>query len=109
METDLLSSLPVALEILEAMRTRIIELEDELAPQPSMKRARTRIAPDVSTPAAAGPSAASIKMDERKRKMQVKKARILSHSLRIVRSLNPFNLKECKSDVVKFQDFPQVH
>ncbi|KAF8799327.1 hypothetical protein BYT27DRAFT_7201853 [Phlegmacium glaucopus] len=29
-----LSSLPVTLEILEAMRTRIIELEDELAPTP---------------------------------------------------------------------------
>jgi hypothetical protein len=61
------------------MQMRIIELEDELAQQPSTKRARTSIAssaPDESesTPAAStGPSTASIKMDEKKRKMQVKR------------------------------------
>ncbi|KAF8816571.1 hypothetical protein BYT27DRAFT_7181909 [Phlegmacium glaucopus] len=96
-ELDLLSSLPVTPEILEAMRTRIIELEDELAQQPPTKRARTSIAPsapDASTPAAAGPSTTSIKMDEKKRKMQVKK---------VFDRLK----KECKSDAVKFQGSPK--
>lgn len=59
------------------MRTRIIELEDELAQQPPTKRARTSNAANAtelsSTAAATGPSAASAKADEKKRKMQVKK------------------------------------
>ena len=62
-------------QVLEAMRTRIIELEDELSQQPPTKRARTsntNDAPDAS-PAVAGPSNSSSKADEKKRKMQVKK------------------------------------
>ncbi|KDR78721.1 hypothetical protein GALMADRAFT_223970 [Galerina marginata CBS 339.88] len=96
-ELDLMSSLPVTPEVLEAMRTRIVELEDELTQQPPAKRARTSnvaSAPDASTSAAAGPSAASVKADEKKRKMQVKK---------VFDRLK----KECKSDAVKFQGSPK--
>ncbi|KAF8801699.1 hypothetical protein BYT27DRAFT_6788299 [Phlegmacium glaucopus] len=45
------------------------QLEDELVQQPPTKHARTSIA---STPVAARPSLASIKMNEKKRKMQAK-------------------------------------
>ncbi|GLB36786.1 hypothetical protein LshimejAT787_0310730 [Lyophyllum shimeji] len=94
-EVDLMSSLPLTAEVLEAMRARIIELEDELAQLRPTKRARTN---DSSEPAtltaastsAAGPSTASAKADEKKRKMQVKK---------VFDRLK----KECKSDAVKFQ------
>ncbi|PPQ69336.1 hypothetical protein CVT26_002568 [Gymnopilus dilepis] len=96
-ELDLMSSLPVTAEVLEAMRTRIIELEDELSQQPPTKRARTSNANDApdASPAVAGPSNGSSKADEKKRKMQVKK---------IFDRLK----KECKSDAVKFQGAPKT-
>ncbi|KAG6909075.1 hypothetical protein DXG01_002056 [Tephrocybe rancida] len=84
---------PITPQVLEAMRTRIIELEDEIAQQPPTKRARTSIVPETTaeaSTASAGPSAASLKAEEKKRKMQVKK---------VFDRLK----KECKSDVVKFQ------
>lgn len=59
-----------ASQVLEAMRTRIVELENELAQQPPSKRARTSNASDVAD---ASTSAGSGKADEKKRKMQVKK------------------------------------
>jgi hypothetical protein len=57
------------------MRLRIIELEDELSQQPPAKRARRSnavLAPVPST-SAPGPTAASVKAEEKRHKMQVKK------------------------------------
>ncbi|KJA26794.1 hypothetical protein HYPSUDRAFT_180336 [Hypholoma sublateritium FD-334 SS-4] len=74
-------------EIVEAMRLRILELEDEISTQaPPAKRARTSAAADSSAPT---PNA-SAKADEKKRKIQVKK---------IFDQLK----KDCKSNDVKFQ------
>lgn len=57
------------------MRLRIVELEDELYQQPPAKRARTSNTAQapVGSTSAPGPTAASIKAEEKKRKMQVKK------------------------------------
>ncbi|KAJ7615249.1 hypothetical protein DFH06DRAFT_1145964 [Mycena polygramma] len=89
-EVDLSASLPV----LDAMRLRIIQLEDQLATPPPAKRAKTAAstsaAASTSTAATAAPTAASSKAEEKKRKMQVKK---------IFDRLK----KECKSDSLKFQ------
>lgn len=61
------------------MRTRILELEDEIAQQRPTKRTRATIAttsavdaPEAST-STARPSAASTKAEEKKHKMQIKK------------------------------------
>ncbi|KAF9466998.1 hypothetical protein BDZ94DRAFT_1250277 [Collybia nuda] len=96
-ELDLASALPVTAQVLEAMRLRIVELEDELYQQPPLKRARISSAvPAGMAPAPApGPTAASIKADEKRRKMQVKK---------IFDRLK----KECKADGVKFQGLPKT-
>jgi hypothetical protein len=59
------------------MKLRIIELEDELSQQPPKKRGRkgdeNAQATSVPTGSNSTPSAASVKADEKKRKMQVKK------------------------------------
>ncbi|KAG5644120.1 hypothetical protein DXG03_009066 [Asterophora parasitica] len=67
--------LPAPSSGLEALRARIIELEDEIAQQPPTKRAQTSHAPaaDEASTSAAGPSAASLNAEEKKRKMQAKK------------------------------------
>ncbi|KAJ7473989.1 hypothetical protein FB451DRAFT_1247591 [Mycena latifolia] len=51
-EVDLTAPIPVTLEVLNAMRLRIIELEDELAGPPPAKRAKTAAStsPKVSKP-----------------------------------------------------------
>ncbi|TFK38758.1 hypothetical protein BDQ12DRAFT_705322 [Crucibulum laeve] len=82
-------------ELVEAMRLRIIELEDELNLQPPpAKRARTKAAATAETAdpvnSTSTPTATSVKADEKKRKLQVKK---------IFDRLK----KECKADGVKFQ------
>ncbi|KAF8888699.1 hypothetical protein CPB84DRAFT_1849519 [Gymnopilus junonius] len=93
-----MSSLPVTAEAFEAMRMRIIELEDQLAQQPSAKRARTSHASyvaDGATPAVAGTSASSGKTDEKK-----SVCLMLGSFLRLK--------KGCKSDAVKFQGSPKT-
>ncbi|KAJ7233611.1 hypothetical protein B0H12DRAFT_168183 [Mycena haematopus] len=90
-EVDLTTSIPVTPEVLDAMRLRIIQLEDELAPP--AKRAKTAAAStsaSASTSATPAASTSSRKAEEKKHKMQVKK---------IFDRLK----KECKSDSVKFQ------
>ncbi|KAF5376958.1 hypothetical protein D9615_007255 [Tricholomella constricta] len=96
-ELDLMSSLPVTPQVLGAMRARIVELENEIAQQPPKKRARLSHAPDAdeASTSAAGPSTASLKADEKKRKMQVKK---MFDRLK----------RECKSDAVKFQGSAKI-
>ncbi|KAF7367765.1 hypothetical protein MSAN_00840600 [Mycena sanguinolenta] len=96
-EVDLTTAIPVTPEVLDAMRLRIIQLEDELATPPPAKRAKTAAASTsavASTSASAAPSASatasSSKAEEKKRKMQIKK---------IFDRLK----KECKSEAVKFQ------
>ncbi|KAJ7030200.1 hypothetical protein C8F04DRAFT_1222440 [Mycena alexandri] len=90
-ELDLAASIPVTPEVLDAMRLRIIQLEDELATPPPAKRAKTAAsASAVASTSSAAPTASSSKAEEKKRKMQVKK--IFDHLK-----------KECKSDSVKFQ------
>ncbi|KAF8888721.1 hypothetical protein CPB84DRAFT_1837606 [Gymnopilus junonius] len=42
-ELDLMSSLPLTAEVLEALKTRIIELEDELAQQPEEKKRNMQV------------------------------------------------------------------
>ncbi|KAJ7193382.1 hypothetical protein GGX14DRAFT_589424 [Mycena pura] len=87
------SSIPVTAEAIEAMRLRILELEDELSAQlPPAKRAKTT--PAAASASASTSTAASSKAEEKKRKMQVKK---------IFDRLK----KECKSDAVKFQGGPK--
>ncbi|KAJ7691336.1 hypothetical protein B0H17DRAFT_1133857 [Mycena rosella] len=81
-ELDLTASIPVTLEacfqrvfsVLDAMRLRIIELEDELASPPPAKRTKTTASAvaAVSTSTAA-PTASLSKAEEKKRKMQIKK------------------------------------
>ncbi|KAJ7715378.1 hypothetical protein B0H16DRAFT_500741 [Mycena metata] len=89
-ELDLAASIPVTPAVLDAMRLRIIQLEDELATPPA-KRAKTAAsASAVASSSSAAPAASSSKAEEKKRKMQVKK--IFDHLK-----------KECKSDSVKFQ------
>ncbi|RDB27296.1 hypothetical protein Hypma_004311 [Hypsizygus marmoreus] len=95
-ELDLMSPIPVTPQVLEAMRLRIIELEDGIAQQPPAKRARTSNGASAPAPeASAGPSAASTKAEEKKRKMQVKK---------IFDRLK----KECRLDACKFQGAPKT-
>ncbi|KAJ7159693.1 hypothetical protein C8R46DRAFT_1164890 [Mycena filopes] len=94
-ELDLAASLPVTPEVLDAMRLRIVQLEDELATAtpPPAKRAKTAASTSAvasTSTSAAASSASSSKAEEKKRKMQVKK---------IFDRLK----KECKSDAVKFQ------
>ncbi|KAJ7933065.1 hypothetical protein B0H13DRAFT_1700934 [Mycena leptocephala] len=89
-EVDLTASVPVTPEVLDAMRLRIIQLEDELATPPPAKRAKTSASASAVASMSAAPTASSSKADEKKRKMQVKK---------IFDRLK----KECKSDAVKFQ------
>ncbi|KAF8647210.1 hypothetical protein AX16_006848 [Volvariella volvacea WC 439] len=95
---DLSRTIPINGQVIDAMRARIIELEDQLealqAPNPN-KRQRTaasaaavQLAPGPSK--TDGPSAGASKAEEKKRKMQLKK---------IYDRLK----KECKSDNVKFQ------
>ncbi|KAF8185867.1 hypothetical protein K438DRAFT_1919925 [Mycena galopus ATCC 62051] len=97
-ELDLTASVPVTAEILDAMRLRIIQLEDELATPSPAKRAKTAAANTSANASAstsgAPPAASSSKAEEKKRKMQVKK---------IFDRLK----KECKSDGVKFQGSPK--
>ncbi|KAF8970487.1 hypothetical protein BDZ97DRAFT_2071910 [Flammula alnicola] len=98
-ELDLTSTISQATpQIVEAMRLRILQLENEISSQPPpAKRAKTT----ASAPTAAGPSASSeagpssTKAEEKKHKMQVKK---------IFDQLK----KECKSDNVKFQGSPKT-
>ncbi|KIJ53574.1 hypothetical protein M422DRAFT_25416 [Sphaerobolus stellatus SS14] len=74
-------------EVVEAMRLRILELENQLSEQePAAKRAKTSATPAMS----AVPAAATSKADEKKHKIQVKK---------IFDRLK----KECKSPALKFQ------
>ncbi|KAJ6608869.1 hypothetical protein B0H10DRAFT_2066481 [Mycena sp. CBHHK59/15] len=95
-EVDLNASIPVSPQVVEAMRLRIIQLEDELSAQPPpAKRAKAAApAPAVPSASATAPTASSSKAEEKKRKMQVKK---------IFDRLK----KECKSDSVKFQGSPK--
>ncbi|KAJ6505838.1 hypothetical protein C8R47DRAFT_1102550 [Mycena vitilis] len=89
-EVDLSASLPVTSEVLDAMRLRIIQLEDQLATPPA-KRAKTAASTSAAaSTSTAAPTASSSKAEEKKRKMQVKK---------IFDRLK----KECKSDSLKFQ------
>ncbi|KAJ7791771.1 hypothetical protein B0H14DRAFT_3500087 [Mycena olivaceomarginata] len=94
-EIDLTASVPV----LDAMRLRIIQLEDELATPPPAKRAKTAASTSAnavaSTSSASAPTASSSKAEEKKRKVQVKK---------IFDRLK----KECKSDSLKFQGSPKT-
>ncbi|KAI1797210.1 hypothetical protein LXA43DRAFT_402133 [Ganoderma leucocontextum] len=90
-EVDLqnLDAQNVAPEVVEAMKQRIIELEDQLAAKPPpAKRARTSAAA-TEAPQASG-SGASTKADEKKRKAQLKK---ICDRLK----------KECKTEKCKFQ------
>ncbi|KAJ7447594.1 hypothetical protein B0H11DRAFT_2082720 [Mycena galericulata] len=90
-ELDLTASIPITSEVLDAMRRRIIQLEDELAVPPPAKRAKTAAtASPVASTSTAAPTASSSKAEEKKRKMQVKK---------IFDRLK----KECKAEGVKFQ------
>ncbi|KAJ7362955.1 hypothetical protein DFH08DRAFT_921150 [Mycena albidolilacea] len=98
-EVDLTASVPVTPEVLDAMRLRIIQLEDELATPPPAKRAKTAASTSAnavaSTSIAPVPTASSSKAEEKKRKVQVKK---------IFGRLK----KECKSDSLKFQGSPKT-
>jgi hypothetical protein len=92
------------------MRLRIIELEDELSQQPPKKRARKNEEPATSAPSTsnAAPSAASVKADDKKRKMQVKKVfdrHVLPDGFSSLFTIFMSSRlkKECKSDTVKFQ------
>ncbi|KAF7340480.1 hypothetical protein MVEN_01968300 [Mycena venus] len=89
-EVDLTASIPVTPEVLDAMRLRIIQLEDELATPPAKRAKTASSAVAVASTSTGAPTASSSKADEKKRKMQVKK---------IFDRLK----KECKSDSVKFQ------
>ncbi|TFK28419.1 hypothetical protein FA15DRAFT_584523 [Coprinopsis marcescibilis] len=95
-ELDLTQSIPVTPQVVEAMRQRIIELEDQLMAfvKPPAKRARTSAAAAGSSDSApvtsTSASATTNKADEKKRKAQVKK---FADRLK----------KECKSAAVKFQ------
>ncbi|KAJ7868896.1 hypothetical protein B0H13DRAFT_2351191 [Mycena leptocephala] len=65
---------PSSTAVLDAMRLRIIQLEDQLATPPPTKRAKTAAsASAVASTSTAGPTASSSKSEEKKRKMQVKK------------------------------------
>ncbi|KAL6310430.1 hypothetical protein BKA93DRAFT_889205 [Sparassis latifolia] len=89
---------PVRPEVVEAMKLRIIELEDQLAAKPPAKRARTIAAADVTMELEAGPSttpASLTKADEKKRKIHLKK---------IFDRLK----KECKAVSCKFQGAPKT-
>ncbi|KAJ7827079.1 hypothetical protein B0H13DRAFT_2439840 [Mycena leptocephala] len=90
-EVDLTASIPV----LDAMRLRIIQLEDELATPPPAKRATTAASASAvaSASTTAAPTASSGKADEKKRKMQVKK---------IFDSIWSFSLKEVTSVLTSF-------
>ncbi|TEB30087.1 hypothetical protein FA13DRAFT_1733898 [Coprinellus micaceus] len=95
---DLLGELPFTPQVMEALRQRVIQLEDQLAASsPSSderpaKRARTAAEPEASGSA---PSTSTVKVDEKKKKVQVKK---------IFDRLK----KECKADGVKFQGSPKT-
>ncbi|KAJ6605360.1 hypothetical protein DFH09DRAFT_967151 [Mycena vulgaris] len=89
-EVDLTAAIPVTPEVLDAMRLRIIQLEDELVGPSPVKRAKTAASAPVASTSTAAPTAASSKAEEKKRKMQVKK---------IFDRLK----KECKAEGVKFQ------
>ncbi|PIL35662.1 hypothetical protein GSI_02392 [Ganoderma sinense ZZ0214-1] len=94
-EVDLqdLDAETVEAEVVEAMKQRIIELEDQLAAKPPpTKRARTSAAA-AEAPQASGSGAPS-KADEKKRKAQLKK---ICDRLK----------KECKSEKCKFQGSPK--
>ncbi|KAF9007854.1 hypothetical protein BDQ17DRAFT_1350090, partial [Cyathus striatus] len=88
------------LTVVEALRQRVLELEDELEGQPAAKRAKTT-APASANAVASGSgsasanTAATTKAEEKKRRMQIKK---------IYDRLK----KECKSDNVKFQGIPKT-
>jgi hypothetical protein len=91
------------------MRLRIIQLEDELSEQPPKKRARKSDEAATSAPftSNAAPSAASVKADEKKRKMEVKKVfdrYVIPIASAFFATYESSRLKkECKSDTVKFQ------
>ncbi|KAJ7598667.1 hypothetical protein C8J56DRAFT_914664 [Mycena floridula] len=94
---DISSAFDATPEVINAMRKRIIELEDALEAtkqEPPAKRAKSSsVAPPAN--ASAGPStskstAAAAKADEKKRKLQLKK---MFDRLK----------KDCKSDTCKFQ------
>ncbi|KAJ7259880.1 hypothetical protein C8J57DRAFT_1720404 [Mycena rebaudengoi] len=122
------SSIPVTPQVIEAMRLRILELEDELSAQPPpAKRAKTT--PAAASASASTSTAASSKAEEKKRKMQVKKIFdryvhpmpaalipastagrqsfiLLSKRSRPLAYVHRLK-KECKSDAVKFQGGPK--
>ncbi|KDQ57481.1 hypothetical protein JAAARDRAFT_193803 [Jaapia argillacea MUCL 33604] len=91
--------LPVTPEVVEAMRLRIIELEDELASQRPTKRAKAASSSALPEAPVAGPSntvsAAATKAEEKKKKIQLKK-------------MYDRVKKECKSDTCKFQGSPKT-
>ncbi|KAJ7160524.1 hypothetical protein C8R43DRAFT_1063769 [Mycena crocata] len=100
-EVDLTAAIPVTSEVLDAMRLRIIQLEDEMASPAPPKRAK-KAAPTASAVAStsasasvSAPTASSSKAEDKKRKMQVKK---------IFDRLK----KECKAEGVKFQGSPKT-
>ncbi|CAK5279662.1 unnamed protein product, partial [Mycena citricolor] len=93
-ELDLSAALPVTPELLQAMRLRIIQLEDELARPPAAKRVKIASSA-VAAAADDQPAKSSSKADDKKRKMQVKK-------------IFDRVKKECKSDSFKFQGSPKT-
>ncbi|KAH6884306.1 hypothetical protein BKA70DRAFT_1339607 [Coprinopsis sp. MPI-PUGE-AT-0042] len=108
-ELDLTTPLPMTPEVMEALKNRIFELEDELeaqqssapaavsqAPAKPTKKARVSAASETaeaSSSTAVTPAQAA--KDDKKRKMQVKK---------IIDQLK----KECKAAGVKFQGAPKT-
>ncbi|SJL05221.1 uncharacterized protein ARMOST_08587 [Armillaria ostoyae] len=101
---DLSKEFEATSSVVEAMKQRIFQLEDELeaarsaqAQGPPAKRARTGTILDEPQPTASGSvkSGATNKAEEKKRKMQLKK---------IFDRIK----KDCKSDTVKFQGTPKT-
>ncbi|EDR00684.1 uncharacterized protein LACBIDRAFT_333918 [Laccaria bicolor S238N-H82] len=97
-ELDLSGALPATPQVVvEALRLRILQLEDQLYAQaPPAKRARTITGPATSSSSSSeAPVAGPSKAEEKKSKMQIKK---------IFDRLK----KECKSDGLKFQGSPKT-
>ncbi|TBU33523.1 hypothetical protein BD311DRAFT_794307 [Dichomitus squalens] len=85
----------VEADVVEAMKRRIIELEDELAAQPPpAKRARKSAVAEAAPQASGSGNNAPTKKDEKKHKAHIKK--IFDHLK-----------KECRSEKVKFQGTPK--
>ncbi|TFK66257.1 hypothetical protein BDN72DRAFT_800247 [Pluteus cervinus] len=89
-EIDLMGTLPINKMVVDALRTRILELEDERDNQQPSKRARVQTTLPMASGSKPAAAHAPSKAEEKKRKLLLKK---MFDRLK----------KECKSDSVKFQ------